>query len=689
LWASNQYSGIPYFANPTHGIFQPLNLLFLFVPISTGLALHAFLGLLLMGLFSALYLRALGAGYIAATIGGMAYAFGGASAATMSRPQLLGVLAWTPLLYWIIFEHANTPRGIHVVLGGVVMAFMVFAGTPMLALLLAGSAFTYGIARAVWHRKSDDIRLSQKLSALGLMALLGATLSAVQWVPYGAWLATLAHPAEALWPWNWAGHVPAAPKALAAAFLLPGDGTLPEMLYVGVISLILIPAALLQQRGRFEVVFFSLAATLWISAAVWKLDGTATTETWKVLVFPGVFSLAVMTGLGADRLLLAGRDPRSPLIWGSALLVILAAAITLVLGPPDARGWILAALVVLLPFFLLRVTWMGVLCGTLLVFLLFANLRDASKNIYQHPYTGDVNWLEDSLPALREAQALSLGERILTLPAARQTTLPENAGLLLGINNAHGAHWPLSVGQARWWDHLAPYLSPMQTTATATPDEKIFYPALLNYMGVRIVIGEHNLPWMDAPPGENGISLEFHRTMGGLSLWRNTTALPRVRLLHRWRPVIDEEAALAALLDPDFPGDTTCVVEAQGRGWRTLSKTLPHVNSNDAAVESGAGRCVVQSEMPESLVIDVDTDDAGILVVADTYAPGWRAYVDGKRAPLVKVNGLFRGVLVSPGTHVVQFSYAPMSVTLGLLVSVGALAACLLWMLRAGVRWLL
>ena len=689
LWASDQYCGIPYFANPTHGMFQPLNLLFLFVPVPLGLALHAFLGLLLMGLFSALYLRAMGTGYLAAAIGGMAYAFGGASAATMSQPELLGVLAWTPLLYWIIYEHTHVPHAIYVVLGGFVTALMIFAGTPLLALLLAGSAFAYGIARAVWYRKDGGVPLSQQVTSLGLMGLLGMAFSAVQWVPSVAWLTTLAHPSEALWPWSWAGHAPIAAEELVGAFLLPGDSPLPEMLYVGVISLILIPAALLQQRVRFEVVFFSLATVLWISVVVWKLDGTASTEAWKALLFPGVFSLALMVGLGADRLLLTGRDPRSPLIWGSTLLVVIAASTTLVIGPPEARGRVLVALVVLLPFFLIRVKWMGAICGSLLVFLVFVDLRDASKNIYQHPYRGDTSWIEDSVPALREAEALALGERILTLPTIRQTTLPGNAGLLLGIDNAYGAYWPRSKEQERWWSHLEPLLNPVQAGKATTQEGLPPYPALLNYMGVQVLVGEQNLPWMDAPPEESGVSLQFLQTIGKLSLWRNTTAYARVRLLTHWLPVKDEEEALAVLLAPDFHGNNTCVVESQGRGWRELSEVLPPGNSPVDTMPAPAAQCTVRPESPESLTVNVDTDNGGVLVVADTYAPGWRAYVDGERAPLLKVNGMFRGVFVRSGSHVVRFSYAPVSVTLGLMLSGAALALCLLWFLRACGRWLI
>ncbi len=687
LWTNTQYCGIPFFANPTHGLLQPLNLIFLFVPVPMGLALHAFLGLLLMGFSLALYLRALGTGYLAAAMGGMVYAFGGASAAVMSRPELLGVLAWTPFLYWIVYEHTIRFRGTFVVLGGGVVALMMLSGAPALALILVSGGLCYGIARALAGGRKGDTARFRVVGSLLMMGVTGMALSAVQWLPFLTWLTTLAHPVEAIWPWTWMGHAPVNGAEVAGAFLLPGNSTLPELFYIGVVSLILIPPAILQKHGRLEVIYFALAALLWMGGVVWQLDGGTSLEIWKALAFPGVFALAVLVGLGSDRLLLTGRDPRSPLIWGSSLLVLIAGGTLLVLGPSDARGLVLAALVVLLPFFLLRVKWMAIACGTLLAFLLFIDLRGASSSTFQHPYAAGTSWLQDAMPTMREAEALSVGERVLTLPTIRQTTLPANVGLLLGINNAHGAYWPLTTGQARWWEHLEDYLNPARYTESMATDVAHFYPRLLNYMGVRLFIGERNLPWMDEPPEKNGIDIQFLRTLGRLFLWRNNSAYPRIRMVHQWEPVADEEAALDRLLSRNFQGDRVCVVEAGDRDGQALRDVLPPVDGTTSTQTASSARCTLRSESGESLLIDVDTDDSGILILADNYASGWRVHVDGKRATLLKVNGLFRGVQVPAGTHEVQFSYAPMSVTLGLLLSIGAALVCLFWLLRSLGRW--
>jgi hypothetical protein len=73
--------------------------------------------------------------------------------------------------------------------------------------------------------------------------------------------------------------------------------------------------------------------------------------------------------------------------------------------------------------------------------------------------------------------------------------------------------------------------------------------------------------------------------------------------------------------------------------------------------------------------IRVDTPDGpgGFLVLTDLYHRGWRASVDGQPAPVYLANFLFRGVYLPPGPHVVEFVFEPLSLRLGLAISVTTL----------------
>lgn len=685
LWSPQQYGGVPFFANPVHGMFQPLNLIFLATPPVTALALHAFAGLFLMGLFTTLLLRVMGTAYIPAAIGGMVYAFCGASVSVMSSPEILGVLIWPPVLYAAAFAYSEKPRRMLVLMGGFVTGLLLLAGEPLFGGILALSALGYGLARSLSRRGAGGAAPVQALKGLGAMAGIGLALSAVQWVPFVAWLGTLERPAEALWPSGWSGHLPAHFGELPAALLLPRTAALPGMLYFGAIPLMLIPAALLYRQRRFEMLYFFSTTPLWIGLAVWGSDATAATDPWKVLVYPGALGVALLAGFGADRLLLTGRDPRSPLIWGSVLIALAVAIGLMVAGTADTRGRIALAVLALLPFFILRVRWVGVACGVVLAFLLFVDLREASSNVYQHPYAGDAQWVNEFLPALKEAETQALGERILTLPASRESVLPANIGFLQPVESVGGAYWPLARDQARWWSRLAPYLTASAIDAERD-DTTPFYPQLLNYMGARVVVGERNLPWMDDATTRERLRLRFMRTISRLSLWKNESAHARVRWVPQWEPAVDLDEAMTKLVDPGFPGRSVCVVTARGSDHKTLEAVLPPGVSESGEAVVADARCSLVRETPEELEISTDTTSGGILVLADTFAGGWQAYVDGARSPILQVNGLFRGVYLPSGKHTVVFTYAPLSVTLGFLITGLAVLGCGGWATFTGSR---
>jgi uncharacterized membrane protein YfhO len=67
----------------------------------------------------------------------------------------------------------------------------------------------------------------------------------------------------------------------------------------------------------------------------------------------------------------------------------------------------------------------------------------------------------------------------------------------------------------------------------------------------------------------------------------------------------------------------------------------------------------------------------GMLVLSDTYYPGWKAYVDGKTVSIHEVNFVMRGILVPVGAHEIEFRYRPGSFYAGAAMSVsGILGAC-------------
>ena len=60
----------------------------------------------------------------------------------------------------------------------------------------------------------------------------------------------------------------------------------------------------------------------------------------------------------------------------------------------------------------------------------------------------------------------------------------------------------------------------------------------------------------------------------------------------------------------------------------------------------------------------------GILVLADSYYPGWEVYVDGQKTSILPANINQRAIILSKGEHSVKFVFQPISFKLGAIISI-------------------
>lgn len=79
-----------------------------------------------------------------------------------------------------------------------------------------------------------------------------------------------------------------------------------------------------------------------------------------------------------------------------------------------------------------------------------------------------------------------------------------------------------------------------------------------------------------------------------------------------------------------------------------------------------------------SITATIDSAEDTFVNFSQCYYPGWKAYVDGKSVELYMVNGLIMGMEVPAGTHVIQFSYEPVTFVVGGLLTGGTIVLLLL-----------
>jgi hypothetical protein len=123
--------------------------------------------------------------------------------------------------------------------------------------------------------------------------------------------------------------------------------------------------------------------------------------------------------------------------------------------------------------------------------------------------------------------------------------------------------------------------------------------------------------------------------------------------------------------------------------WRALKAGDFHACQFATVLEGGPALpaahrpgCVGEAQIveyePNRVAVRAEAWEDGLLVLTDSYHPGWRARVDGEERPVYSADGAFRGVWLTAGVHQVEFAFRPRSLMLGAFVSLAGLAAALM-----------
>jgi hypothetical protein len=132
----------------------------------------------------------------------------------------------------------------------------------------------------------------------------------------------------------------------------------------------------------------------------------------------------------------------------------------------------------------------------------------------------------------------------------------------------------------------------------------------------------------------------------GMKVFRNPSAMPRAWTVHSARQVPKPEIAN----DP--------------RHEALFLRPPPQLETC-----AGEDRLAWVSRKPSASALTVETGCRALVVIADTYFPGWKATVDGKPAEILEVDGALRGIVVEKGSHRISMRYRPTSVIAGAVIT--------------------
>lgn len=250
-------------------------------------------------------------------------------------------------------------------------------------------------------------------------------------------------------------------------------------------------------------------------------------------------------------------------------------------------------------------------------------------------------------------------DRFFITGSASEKTVGQVHGLFMA-----GAYEPLLPGiysrffgipQRMIW-HGQLYVRPAPRAPRNRPRSITQAPHLLDLMSVRY--------YADLRPGGSGglrrIVGSPADKHGAIRVHERPSAVPRAYVVHEIIEVASSAAALERVRTGGFDPGRVAVVETSG-------EQIPSLGTAPAdAVESAT----FEAYEPNRVVVRAGCASDCLLVLTDLHDPNWTVTVDGVEAPLLRVNGIFRGVGLRAGEHVVEYRYSPTSIRIGLALSI-------------------
>lgn len=663
LWDGSSWGGQPLLGQAQPGGAYPLNWLLFLMPLSHGkISFYAlawyFVAIHWMAAMFCYWLcRDLGQSRIASLLGGCIFSFS-AYVGTADWPQMINGAVWAPLVF--LFElralEGRAPLRSAILCGASLGAAWLSGHhqAPLLLTLAWGGVWLFHMVRAG--------RGWTGLIAPGALSLLFVFLTgALQILPayeYGHRAARWVG-AELAIAWNQA--VPYAVHSLYAlkpsslfSIVFPAFSRTSDP-YAGVAAMTLALLAVAQGwRKRWTPLF----ATLGLASLLFALGPNS--------VFHGlVYGLVPMVE--------KARVPSAAVfLFGLAVAVLASAGVDAVGAMPDSpwtrraahASWIFGAVIAAILFGVyaahgLRVTFEDRVVITCFAALLVgALLYGRSRGGLTHGQ-GAVLAVLLVIFELGNNSGYMLTDRESNTNAQWLNRLQSNGDIARFLASRQGAFRVLSSDPAvpkAWasWNGFSTVIGDTPSVTTNVLNRPFGEWQFAYLAGVRYRIG--------TKPEFAG-EKDVFTSASGLKVFENPQVFPRAWVVHGARRVASDAAVNDAILNH----------LSDLRAEALTTGPAPVLADCDAAGEQVS---LVASPNEAKLQASLNCD--ALVVVSDTFYPGWEAEIDGRAAPITEVDGCFRGVAVRKGVHQIVMRFRPTSAGAGgLLTLAGALGAAL------------
>ena len=642
LWDPGVWGGQPLVGQLQPGAAYPLNWLLFLLPLKDGHINLLFVQLnfvvthFLAALFCYCLCREMKRSQFASILGGLGFALGGL-VGSLGWPQMLNGAIWIPL---VLLFYIRWLRG-----GGLREA--AWSGTVLGIAFLSGHhqipIFTGFMMACLWLVQLWKRREWRAPAVFVLFTLLVSALQVLPAYEYGKRSVRFVGLPNAI---SWSQHVP---------YSIHEQNSLQPREIVGVVladvsshdafmGIALLTLALVGLIARFRNPLVRMMAAIVTGALIAALGANSIFHGVAYLIVPLVekarspvmalvlvqFGISVLAAYGLDALRIGSwkRWPGRTLMMAGILpwpvLMVL-----LTIRPQTGReyerlavfGMVALGLAIILQLW--RSNWIGnALALVLIVGAVLFELGTVTGRNYPSleapTFLGQLQKNADVVDFLRKQ--------------------PDFVRLEMDLNAV-----PYNIGDWDGIDQFQAYQSGVTSNVLPFADaaevgRKLF--ALTHYAGTSPIRPELR---------------EVFRGRSGVNVYRDPDAFPRALTVH-------EQDPLAQMASADL------------RHKVFLAAPAPPLESCATVDEVH-----VTDRSGNRIQLDARMACKGMVILSETFFPGWQATVDGQAATIYEADGTLRGIVVEAGAHHIDMHYRPISVYAGAGITALSLLCALAW----------
>ncbi|MBF0384807.1 MAG: YfhO family protein [Candidatus Omnitrophica bacterium] len=670
LWLPHIFCGSPFFANMLTTVLFPLSSLLYLAPEKYAWDIFIIIQILLAGIFTFYFMKILGYRFLACLCSAIAYMFSGPIITWMINVTLSTDI-FLPLILAFeekIIQKPNKKRTILLSLAFLIILLSGHVEKIFLAYLIA--AF-YFICRII----SYDVVMRVKIfKAVVLSLLLSSLLAAILLIPGIEFLQQA-----------WTTHDKTAgltfdPLTNTITILIPyffqkeivttnyhrigwAGG------YIGImIALLSLVGVFKNFRNKFSLIFALIAIFVLLkSFGAWVVNWIGYLPVFNHVLFAFhctqilALSLAILSGIGIAKLV-ESKSPFKDLFIPAVIiaLIILGHLKYHHMDPEKIKSTVYA-------FALLLLALSGALIiknkNALAIFLFlalsgelfFIMPKDRAPKYNSFAKVPYIEFLKNQRPR----------PRVFGISWA----LFPNTATGYGIDDLGGYEGLFSKRFVRFVNEFVSfgnfYKRGFGALRTSLPSYSSPYLDLLN------------LKYIIAPNWVNDIGAGKKVYSDEVNIFERETAFPRAFVVHRAVFDKDQDKTVASMKENSGNLRNLAFIEAESTPeFQAALSSSPEQDSSSAEITEYT---------PNRIKIKAQMENPGFLILSDTYYPGWKAKIDGKKTKVYPAYLMLRAVFVNKGTHEIEFYFMPFSFALGAIISILTLIILLLYSFTHGL----